>query len=342
MSKKSVSKKTKRQLAESANKELFADLDKLIADNATQETKVETSEEIPTAKVAELAQDARSANELIRIAEEMYKTLKDHAKENPAFQELEDKKKLDYFRERLDYKEFMSEYPVVCRYMICMGQYSSKAYRRMLDKIRLVVHPPPEKREKGYMEDQWTRRNADYVRYLWETYQKGHYDTSEAAYVWEHAYKTLKGEFDDFRDKYKAIEASTKEEKEKFKASNAKDLLERLKTGQQQLNEDDSKKLYEILKDKVYKRRFVNTMDELVKRTPVEPSCTGQGQMPVTADAEPTDKDKPKIVMVEHLRDESRINEVPENMLLDEATAKKLPGFMNSLAIPEESSDTDD
>ena len=80
----------------------------------------------------------------------------------------------------------------------------------MLDKIRMVMHPPPDKREKNYMEDQWIRRQADYVRFLWEAYQKGHFNNAEAKFIWEDSYTKLKGEFDDFRNIYKQVENDTK------------------------------------------------------------------------------------------------------------------------------------
>ena len=218
---KKNNKKVSKQQQQLDNKKLFDEIDNIkqldvvdAADNTNANT-------IPDEKTDNSTQDAKTANQLVEMAEEMYKTLKDLIKERPEFVEWEDKRKLDHFRERLDYKEFMTEYPVVTRYMICMGQYSSKAYRRMLDKIRMTMHPPAEKREKGYMEDQYVRRNADYIRYLWEAYKKNHYNTAEAKYVWEEAYKTLKSEFDDFRDKYKELENTTKEEKEKLKADNA-------------------------------------------------------------------------------------------------------------------------
>lgn len=276
-----------------------------------------------------VTQDTKTKNELLKIANEMYKKLKDHVKENNDFIELEDKKKLEYFRDTLNYKDFMTEFPIVTRYMICMGQYSSKAYTRLLEKIQRTIHPPPEKREKGYMEDQWVRRQADYIRYLWEAYQKGHYNTVEAKWIWEDAYKKLKGEFDDFRDKYKSIETNTKKEKEQLKISNTKELFDRLKSGMQHLDDNDEKKIINALKEKVYKRRFINTMQELLKvKKPIAAICQGQGR---GENEVKEDKEKPKIIMVEHLADPTRINEVPEHLRLDESLAKKLPGFNDHL-----------
>ena len=249
----------------------------------------------------------KTVRDIVSIAEEMWKKIKATVKEDPSFAKLEDKKKLAHFRETLGYKEFMSEYPVVARYLVCMGQYSSKAFNRMLDRIRVVKHPPPNERPAGYVEDQWVRRQADYVRFLWEAYQRGHYNNAEAQYVWNDAYKKLKGEFDDFKNKYKEIEESTKEEKKTLQAANAKDLLNRLKTGEQKLSDEETQELVSLLKDKMYKRRYSNTMDEL-KRTHAETPATVQGQG--TGAEEPTKPSGPVIKMIEHV-DEDRIQEIP-------------------------------
>ncbi len=273
-----------------------------------------------------LTDQTKSVDELIKMAEEMWKALKDHIKENPDFVKLEDKAKLEYFREKMGYREFMTEYPITTRYMVCMGQYSSKAFRRMLDKVRTVVHPPPDKREKGYMEDQWVRRQADYIRYLWEAYQKSHYNHAEAAYVWEDAYTKLKGEFDDFRNKHKESEQRVKEEKEKFKAENAKDLLTRLRSGEKKLNEQEEKELYETLKDRLYKKRFDNTMKQLVEKRK-ETLAVSEG---IGTGAPLPDKDKPTVRMIETV-DADRIHEIPKSMLVDREMLSKLPGGKSEL-----------
>lgn len=296
---------------------------------------------LKTAEVKQRIDDqaVKTADQIIEIANCMYVVLKElyHAdveakkeSKKEVFMPLSDKDKLEYFREKLDCKEFMAEYPIVSRYMIVHGQYSNKAFRRMLEKIRKVVHPPPDKREKGYMEDQYVRRQADYVRYLWEAYQKGHYNTGEAQAVWESTYKRLKGEFDDFRNKYKDIEESVKLEKKQLAASNAKDLLDRLRTGVQTISNDaDAKKLLYDVKTVLYKRRYLNCLKQLKEtRTETVPVYEAYGTSTVPEEVAP-DKSK-TITMIEHI-DESRMHEVPEHLRLDEATAKRLPGYLDSI-----------
>lgn len=258
---------------------------------------------------------------LLNLANEMYTKLKEIVKVDNDFTKLPDKKKLDYFRTTLGYNEFMNEFPIVARYMICMGQFSKKAFSRFLEKIRSTVHPPADKREKGYMEDQWIRRQADYVRYLWEAYQKGHYNNAEAKWVWEDSYKKLKGEFDDFRDKYKSIEKTTKEEKQQLKGALAKDLIQRLATAKQTVSKAEAERLLSVARELLVKRRFKNVLYELIGRgilLEANTAACGRGQRESTTEDEAPDSSKPVIRMVETV-DADRINDVPAEYRMDKS-----------------------
>jgi len=240
------------------------------------------------------------------------------------FMEWSDKAKQEYFRTTLGFDTFMNEFPIVSRYMIVMGQYSAKAFKRMLDRVRKVKHPPPQEREKGYMEDQWIRRQADYVRFLWEAYQKKHFNNAEAKWVWEDTYKKLKGEFDDFRNKYKQIEEETKKEKERYNAENAKDLLHRLSTGVQSLEQKETDRLIELLSQKVHKKHVVKVMKELtqcVTLIEAAKNCQSVGTGPEDPDV--ISKDKPTIRMIEHV-DAERINEIPKEYIMSDKELAEL------------------
>lgn len=264
---------------------------------------------------------SKTTEELIKIADEIYKKVKSIVKEDNGFLKLKDQDKMTYFRDKLQYADFLNEFPITARYMICMGQFSKKAFRRFLDKVRMNQKNLMGPREKGYVEDQWIRRQADYVRYLWESYQKSHYNNAEAQFVWEDTYNKLKGEFSDFRDKYKEIETNTKKQKEELNAENAKELLLRLKSKEQTIDEDDAKQLLFQLKSRLFKRRFSNSLVELLSKVKyIEHSSEGIGHGSETPD------NKPTIKMIETVADE-RIHEIPNQLLLDEKMAQTLPGF---------------
>ena len=133
----------------------------------------------------------------ILVATKMWNDIKTRVTNDPKFVELPDNDKVAIYQNS-EYKEFYTEFPIVSRYMVCMGQFSSKALKKYLLKCKNVKHDAVKSREKGYTEDQWVQRQADYVRYLWESYQRQHYSPSESTNIWQHAYKTLKQEFKDF------------------------------------------------------------------------------------------------------------------------------------------------
>lgn len=249
--------------------------------------------------------DVITRTDVIKKAEKMWEDVKEYARTHPDYKNMKDKDKLDLFRKGFGYEEFMNEFPIVGRYMVCFGQYSTKAFNRFLDKTEKVKHPPPAEREKGYMEDQWIRRQADYAAFLWEAYQKRHFNTAERKWVWQETYKRLRGEFDDFRNMHKDIEEKVKEEKVELAARNVKELLERLKTGKQALSREDEEFLLYELTNLTYRKNFDDTLTQLLATRPVVEhthSGTGTGQEP---------SDAPKVTMIETV-DVNRMGEIDD------------------------------
>ena len=263
-------------------------------------------------------------------AAQFWKDVQQYVKTHPEFKNMEDKRKMDFFRDKLGYDMFMSEFPIVSRYMICLGQFNMKAFVRFLDKCEKTIHPPAESREKGYNEDQWVRRQADYVQYLWESYQKGHYNNAEKQWIWQETYKRLKGEFDDFRNMHKDIENKVKEEKVMLQAQNARELLERLVTGQQKLSPEEEVFLLDSLQELSVKRTFSNVLTQLKSKHPeVEPKCVAQGQGP---------ENVPKVTMIETVEAE-RMHEIDDKYKPEELRGMELDHAINP--IPEDASPDD-
>jgi len=205
-------------------------------------------------------------DENIKKALKVWEDLKKIVNETPEYKEWEDKKKISYFRDTLKHKEFMDNYPVTARYMICVGHFTVKAFKKFLNKLYTIKLDPIKRLEKGYTEDQWLRRQADYVRYLWEDYQKGHYNIQHAQMIWQDAYQKLRGEMDDFRDKHKEIEKNIGEEKKTYKIENAKELIHRIRNTEQKLSDEDTLKLIEILK------KAKETKEEPEQKEIIDPS----------------------------------------------------------------------
>lgn len=269
----------------------------------------QSSTQPSTQPVSQTASQELSIDDLVKKLDTMWSAVKKHVKANPDFKDIEDKKKLDLFR--TTFKTEMEEHPIVTRYMICLGQYRSKAFRKMLDKTKRMVHPPPEKREKGYMEDQWIRRQADYVQYLWEEYQRGHYNSAERKWVWQEAYNRLKGEFDDFRDMHKEVEKRIEEEKKSLAGRNVRDLLMRLKSGKQQLSEEELGFLRTELRNVLIKSNYRVVLNQLKEtREEIAAVCVGQGR------GEEVDERKKQITVIENgvLQPDQNVSDVPDGV----------------------------
>jgi hypothetical protein len=220
-----------------------------LADHLKKNTDVATAETEESKKPVTMTQEQLEEymNGALAEASKVWTDVKDIAKTNKSFEGWEDKKKISYFRDDLGYKNFMNDYPITTRCMIIQGRYSARAFKRFLLKCKNVKHPASDKRPKGYMEDEWIKRQADYIRYLWEDYSKGHFNTREANEKWQEAYTALKAEMDDFRDTHEETKKQVEEEKKKHKVEVLRELLHRLKTSEQKLSEENEIRLLELL-----------------------------------------------------------------------------------------------
>lgn len=262
-------------------------------------------------------QDQKTEEQLLSLADDMWRKVKDLAKKQ-SFLDMSDDKKLNFFREKLNFKEFMTEFPVMCRYMVVMGQYSRRAFKRFLDKVRVDQKntPAAEKRDKDFMRNRWIAQQASYVRYLWEAYQKGHWDRRDAQFIYQDAYDKLKGEFDDFKDKYKAIEENRKKEVVELKASMVKDLLTRLKSGDQSLSEEDTKRLLALLKERAEKKLSGEAEKERKEREEKDIKMKDE-------------KGNPVITMIEHV-DEDDYVKLPDKFKMTEEEKAKFDNIAQS------------
>lgn len=217
----------------------------------------------------------------------IWRTLKSHIARDPEFKQLSDEEKMSIFRNKYNYEEFMEEFPIVSRYMICHGQYSASAFDKMLSRIEKITHPPPNERPKGYMEDQWIKRQADYVQFLWEVYQKRHVSQVEKQHIWNTTYENLKKEFNDFRDLHTDIEKQIKTEKKNLDGQNARELLEWITKNKHSLSEEEQYQLITELKE------LINKKNNHI----------------ITEEVNLFEQKDPTILMIEHV-DENRMDEI--------------------------------
>lgn len=188
------------------------------------------------------------------------------------FAQMKDDEKINTIQK--DFPDFYKNFPIVSRYMICMGQYKRKAFKKLLLKCKNTKSV--EGKESN--EDLWIERQADYVKYLWEEYQTKHFTVKESNAVWDQAHKALVKEFTDFRNLHKSAEEKIKLDKLQYKAELLKEMNDRISSGKQILEEKDCKKLKIELQNTLYKQRFRKTMQLLKKNIKVVPfSSQGTG-----------------------------------------------------------------
>ena len=195
------------------------------------------------------AQDEKELQDAsISIANKLWRDLKKRILDDPEFIKKSDSEKVDIYQ-KSEFKEFYINYPIVCRYMICMGQFSNKAFKRYLLKCKsmsTVKHT-----ENHNAEDEWVKRQSDYIRYLWESYQKQHFNEADAQEIWQQSYKMLTQEFTDFKKLHKEVEAKLKVDDKFNKSSMVKELLQRLANEEQSLDENTTTALIKKLEDKL-------------------------------------------------------------------------------------------
>jgi hypothetical protein len=176
-----------------------------------------------------------------------------------------------------DFKEFYKNFPIVSRYMICMGQYKSVAFRKMLIKYRdeeektaaelkgkgRPMSKMTKDEEKNKNEKIFIKRQADYVRFLWEEYNEVAFSTQDSDAIWHQAFDTLTNEFDQFRKMHEAAELKVKTDALKYKKELLFEMGDRIISGKQELDAERSKDLLVTLQNKAYRQRAKKMLKQL-------------------------------------------------------------------------------
>lgn len=162
----------------------------------------------------------------IRDADKLWVNVRETFAKNPRMRDWSDDRKIEHFY--ATNTDFYKEFPIVSRYMITMGQYSTRAFQKYLTNKALDAKNMPAEREKGHVEDKWIRREADYIMYLWKDFTRGKRNEAQAKMVWQHAYDSLKTEFKDFRDTYRQTELKVREETKLNQKELTKEILRRI------------------------------------------------------------------------------------------------------------------
>lgn len=141
----------------------------------------------------------------------------------PEFKALGDEKWLAYYQKKN--KKFATTFPIALRYMIQLGQYKEKAFRKFLKRLQHKKY----KNEREYCE-----RQADYVKYLYIEVTD-HHDERMAKEVWTKTFDTLWKETIVFKEAEERIKKKN-EKNEKTNALERRNELKELLKNPQSLN----------------------------------------------------------------------------------------------------------
>jgi gas vesicle protein len=144
----------------------------------------------------------------INDANDIWRDLRQRASTDQKFMALSKEEQLDYYQR--SNAAFHMMFPIVIRYMVMFGQYSTRAFTRHVKKIGAKPYRS---------EDEYCERQADYVKYLFMELSPAH-DSKEAKAVWQQTYDKLKLEVESFKE-------ARKNAQETLKANDAKSSAER-------------------------------------------------------------------------------------------------------------------
>jgi hypothetical protein len=195
---------------------------------------------------------------------------------NNTFADMSDEQKVETVCK--DFSDFHNNFPIVVKYMVCMGQYNQECFKKFLKLCDRTLSNAPVEREKNYMEEQWIICQASYVKYLWEIMQKKRYSRKDADAIFQQAYKSLKNDFKKFKEMHKLAEERVKNDEHRHKIQLLKEAASRITSGIQELDLESMRALVDTLKNKKYDqsyKRVIVQLSDVLKAVP--PSFIARG-----------------------------------------------------------------
>lgn len=190
------------------------------------------------------------------------------------FKTMNDVEKINYVSQ--EFKEFSNQFPIVFRWMVCMGQYSRVAFLRFLNLTEMKLRNATTK--QGETEDKWIHCNANYVRYLWEHIQDNtgkRYTAFESNKIYQQAYECIKKDFNQFRKIHKEAEEKAIRDRQRHKMELVRELISSIKDSN--LQSDEFKKLEIDIKSIKCKQDFNAVLQQVKNRDKTPANYIGNG-----------------------------------------------------------------
>lgn len=168
-----------------------------------------------------------------RIALEMLKYNRDKLVNDKEYAALSEDKRVQHIYTHDDFKEFCMTYPMVSRFIVAFGLFSTKAFVKYLD-WKAKVRPTDEMRAKlmGKQREQEKFKNkyiyAVYVKYLhmYKINKHANLDLINAAY--NEAVEMLNRDTDEFFDAYEEVDRVNKKREAESVDERKRMLVEQL------------------------------------------------------------------------------------------------------------------
>jgi len=173
-------------------------------------------------------QNEEFLNNEIKFALDMYYDILNRLSTNESFRNLGIDKRMEKVLENIDYKEFNTKYPIVCKLLVQTQQFNPRAFKKYLIHYN-TIKPTKEERAEciGNPKKQLLWRNqidAYYYKHLYIEQSNSH-NMQEANRQYNIALENLNKDTEDFFKKY---EEELKKMSEK-KSKNVKELRDELK-----------------------------------------------------------------------------------------------------------------
>lgn len=187
------------------------------------------------------------------LASEIWARVQQEYKDG-TMQNLSDDEKMAKIRDaRPEYKSFVETHPVVCRYMICTQNFESVPFRRYVVRRLTYQYLPKDQQSENYVKEQYARRQAEYVSYLYEYKNRlARPSPKKLTQILEETYKLLLGEIDDFSKIREEADATTTTIISERRHANAEFVVQKVA---QTDNAETKEALRKILLEKVREKR---------------------------------------------------------------------------------------
>jgi hypothetical protein len=169
----------------------------------------------------------------VRKALELLKFNRDELLKQQDYAKLSIEQRINNIQSNEDYKPFCQEFPIVSKYIIAYGLFSSKAFVKYLDwKAKLRPSDSIRTQLAGNQREQEKFKNkytySVYVKFLYQD-KNPHDSLKEINRVYEMTYKELNNETESFFNMYEKSKADVEQKEEENVEYRKQNILKQLK-----------------------------------------------------------------------------------------------------------------